>query len=81
MAIRISHPTNRPNFTRLDMDACTVWFSYETAIAVFVPGEGTYVRENDWGPPTGKHINSVNIENRPRLTGEEFKALLSRLGI
>ena len=66
--------SKRGNFTRVDMFDVTVWFSYGTMIAFRYRGL-LRVRRNDWGPTTGRHINSiVGDDVRRRLDPEEFEA-------
>lgn len=55
----------------------TYWFSYETCIA-FQGSGSRVVCENDWGPTTGKHINSISYNKDERLPREEFERELSR---
>lgn len=66
----------RPNFTRVEVGPVTIWFSYETAIAFSYDGTET-VRENDWGPTTGKHLNSVNPDKSIRVDGPTFRERLA----
>lgn len=56
--MRISHPTNLANFSRLEYGDAVVFFSYETPIAV-ITDDFCYVTENEWKQTTGKHINYV----------------------
>lgn len=72
---RITHPTERPNFTRLDMGGLTIFFSYQTPIA-FINSQGITARKNQWGPTTGKHLNFVSTKQDLRLSGEEFEKRL-----
>ena len=81
MSIRISHPTNKVNFSRVDTENYTLWFSYETPIAIYVPGQGTFVRENNWGPTTGRHLNAIDTDRSARLTTEEFTAVMRKAGV
>lgn len=57
--MKLTHPTNLANFSRLEMEDMTVYFSYETPIAVIRPGHFPLVTENKWANTTGKHINYV----------------------
>lgn len=76
MALTISHPTDRPNFTRADLGDITIWFSYETPIAFRAPGlRGTVVRENDWSTTTGKHLNYINEDKSARVDTDTFLGL------
>lgn len=58
--LSIDHPTNRQNFTEVTIGEVVVWFSYKTPIAVMAPGIGRVVRQNEWGPTTGGHLNHVD---------------------
>jgi hypothetical protein len=63
------------------MPGLTVWFSYQTPIAfrsIHHNGYEMVVRENDWGPTTGKHLNWIDDGNKDsRIPGDEFEKLLS----
>lgn len=78
--IEISHPTNRPNFTRLYLGNIVLWFSYETVVAFHVPGQPRVVSENAWGPTTGKHLNEIDGGNKStRIPRAEFVSRLNEL--
>ena len=65
-----------PNETTVHLPGLTIWFSYETPIA-FRSSEGEFVRENDWGPTTGKHLNRIDGGYREgRIPGSEFEERL-----
>jgi hypothetical protein len=52
----------------------TFYFSYQTLVAFNGP-YGLKVRKNDWGPTTGKHLNTIDFGNRAkRLSAEAFEA-------
>ena len=53
------------------------WFSYQTLVA-FKPIDGPkIVRQNDWGPTTGKHLNWIDGGDKAsRVSGAEFEATL-----
>ncbi len=59
----------------------TYWFSYKTLVAFQVLGRLRIVRENDWGPTTGKHLNWIDggdhYAKKERVDGETFKQTLS----
>ena len=58
----------------------TVYFSYETPVAFSAPGHGLVVRENDWGPTTGKHLNWIDSgDHKLRIPGSEFEQLLQEV--
>lgn len=77
MEISIDHPTGRPNFTEVTLGELTVWFSYRTPVGYMVPGEGRVVRENEWGPTTGRHLNEIDRGDKAaRLPGYVFRGRL-----
>ena len=62
----------------------TVYFSYSTPVA-FEDDHGITVRENVWGPTTGKHINSIDDgDKKARINSDAFEQQLqdaiTRLG-
>lgn len=76
MNVSINHPTDRPNFTVVEVGDLTLWFSYRTVVG-FQKGYGPItVRENDWGPTTGKHLGMIGSGNQDRIPGVEFERLL-----
>ncbi len=54
-----------------------VWFSYQTPVAFKDGPFPLVVRENDWGPTTGKHLNAIDQDKKSRVSGEVFEELLS----
>jgi hypothetical protein len=55
-----------------------VWYSYRTPVAFQVNAEPILVRENDWGPTTGKHLNSIDGGDKStRIPGAEFEARMA----
>lgn len=83
MLVNIAHPTGRENFSRVEVGPLTIWFSYSTPIAYNLPGEGTVVRRNEWGPTTGRHMNEIDggsaDRRAARIDGAEFVARLDRI--
>lgn len=80
MRVTIDHPTDRPNFTEVTFGDLTVWFSYRTPVGFMFPGEGRVVRENDWGPTTGKHLNEIDRGRKAdRLPGDIFERRLDAI--
>lgn len=59
-----------------DGDGNDFYFSYRTLVAVRIrkyPELGLLVRENVWGPTTGKHLNWIDGGNKTaRMTEEAF---------
>lgn len=85
----VSHPTDRPNFCSVSIGDREWWFSYRTCVAYRGPETNfaTVVRENDWGPTTGRHLNYIDGgtqvaegRGRRRLAADRFRAILATVG-
>ena len=77
MNISIAHPTDRPNFTEVRLGELTLYFSYRTVVGFHTYQDGNVVRENDWGPTTGKHLKYIdNGRKSERISGELFEQRL-----
>lgn len=78
-ALKIGHT---PNYADVILDGITLHFSYETVIGFTTLGEGTVVRENDWGSTTGKHLNALDGGTKQakaeRLPSDAFERALTR---
>ena len=74
-----------PNFTKFNVGALTLWFSYETPIAFKVDGQPRIVRENIWSTTTGKHLNAIDGGTKEakaeRVSSVEFNKALDALGL
>lgn len=57
IALNIGHT---PNYATVEVGPVTLHFSYQTVIAFSTGETPLTVRENDWGPTTGKHLNRVD---------------------
>jgi len=65
------------NTIAVQVGAITYYFSYRTCVAIDAPGIGLVVRENVWGPTTGKHLNWIDGGARAsRLGAEAFQEKL-----
>ena len=73
----VDHPTDRPNFCRVNVDHTDYWFSYRTLVAFQRPGDLLVCRQNDWGPTTGKHLRYLGVDKKDRLSGEDFADALA----
>ena len=56
----------------------TLWFSYSTPIAI-QNSDGLFIRENDWGPTTGRHLNYIDEDKSIRISGEEFVSKMNAI--
>lgn len=69
-----------PNFLSVQLRGLRVWFSYKTPVAFCVNGGRRVVRQNDWGPTTGKHLNALDGGSKEaraeRLDSAAFKVAL-----
>lgn len=66
---------------RVTMGSLTVWFSYDTPVAFAWEG-AIVVRENPWGPTTGKHLTLIDGGSKEakkrRVSGEVFEDALEK---
>ena len=76
MNVGIRHPTDKVNFSLVYVGSLTLAFSYETVIAFQRGWASWVVRENDWGPTTGKHLNWIDDNHAARVDSDEFDAQL-----
>lgn len=67
----------RPNFNMLTTGFGEVYFSYETPIAFRAVYGPLIVRENEWGPTTGEHLNYLCEDKKSRISGDKFLDALS----
>ncbi len=64
----------------LTLGPLSLWFSYTTLVAFYTPASGIVIRENDWGPTTGKHLNWIDEgDKRARVDLIEFDRLFKEL--
>jgi hypothetical protein len=59
-------------------DGTITYFSYKTPIAIY-DDNGLCIRENIWGPTTGKHLNWINKDKSIRVGSDIFEARLQAL--
>ncbi len=83
MSVSIEHPTDKVNFTIVDLSDRSIAFSYNTIIGVTAKNSYAWIlRENDWGPTTGKHLNYLSDEDKAsRLSSSKFEELLKEIGL
>jgi hypothetical protein len=69
----------KTNFAMLEIGHKKIYFSYATPIA-FHDGTRLWVRQNAWGPTTGKHLNAIDggdaLARANRYDGETFERML-----
>jgi hypothetical protein len=57
---------NQNEFTA--SDGTTVFFSYKTPVAAFIPGKGVIKTSKKWSVTTSKHVNSWLKKFSPYVT-------------
>lgn len=71
--------TTQINALLLDLGSICIWYSYRTPVAFKTLEGERVVRKNDWGPTTGKHLNSIDGgDKKSRVSGDVFKDLLRK---
>ena len=73
------------NYSKVSFDTLEIYFFYKTPIAFWARGivpeisaTSLVVRENEWGPTTGKHLNAIDDGNKKlRVPGHVFEAKLA----
>lgn len=67
-----------PNFHLATLENKKIWFSYETIVGFENPNGKLSVRQNVWGPTTGKHLNRIDGgDKNARLDENRFNAEIS----
>lgn len=68
----------RTNVTRLDFDHVTVWFSYETPLALAAPGIGIIVNRDcaERSTTSAKHRTVLGFKGSPHVPGDKFARML-----
>jgi hypothetical protein len=61
------------------MGNVTIWFSYETAVAVQVGDAAPIVAMNEWGSTTGKHLNRISRDPARRVAHAAVLAEVARV--
>lgn len=69
--------SGKANVTLLTMDRLRLYFSYKTPVAFYDAENKLVIRENDWGPTTGKHLAWINPDKSIRVPSEIFEAKLN----
>lgn len=62
-----------PNFNVVQTHNARIWFSYRTMVAFQIENGNLFVRENEWGATTGKHLNAIDGgKKETRLDAKTF---------
>ena len=54
-----------PNFNELVIDNASIWFSYQTPVAIY--SDSLYISKNIWSSTTGNHLNIINPNRSLRV--------------
>ena len=77
--------TSQNNAKLVTVDHVKFYFSYETLIAVEPLNSALIIRQNDWGPTTGKHLNAVDGGSKEakakRLSSDDFMVAIKQYNI
>lgn len=64
----------------IEIDKVDFYFSFKTVIAFRIDAK-LFIRENDWGPKTGRHLNAINKDPSIRLKSSDFENLLDQIQV
>ena len=82
MEVSLNHFSRGTNAHMVHIGPLSLWFSYQTCVAFRGRDGYTWVRENSWGPTTGRHLNEIyrggRDDNSTRLGGVEFEKRLAQ---
>lgn len=68
------------NYSRVGFQNLMIWTSYNTVIGFWTPKTGRVVRQNSWGPTTGKRLNAIDDGDKAsRIGGKEFETRLTEV--
>lgn len=67
----------RPNLTRLDLGAVSLWFSYETPLVLMAPALGAIVNADcaSHSVTSAKHRTILGFKERPHVPAAVFATL------
>lgn len=71
---------NSGNNTMVSFPQLTIYFSYQTIIAIAINGK-LYISENVWSVTTGRHLNAINSNHDIRIPNDEFERILESVNI
>lgn len=75
---RHANPTGRNTQAyAVSIGTLTLYFSYETLVAMSGPGIEPCRLPNLWGPTTGRHINEMGVRDWPEVEADEMQRRLA----
>ncbi len=76
---------NSPTQHEVSIGDIELYFSYETCVGFYAPGEGMVISENMWSTTTGKHLNYWQSDKSMRVKHDVFKekleAVLAKISV
>lgn len=76
ITLRNENENSAMNFNSVTINWVKFYFSYETCVAIHLKNSYewrfVYVRQNDWGNTTGKHLNWVDWWDKDSRVDSEF---------
>lgn len=68
----------RANVTHLEFGEVSVWFSYQTPLALFAPGIGTIVNRDcvERSVTSAKHRTLLGFKDKPHVPGDKFARMV-----
>ena len=72
-----NYSKQKANNSAIEINGLTYYFSYTTLIGVS-NSQRIILRQNSWGPTTGKHLNAISTES-PRLELEDFNKAVAMM--
>jgi len=81
--MKISHyygnsTSSKATNTLIESGNISIYYSYETIIAVKVDDELT-ISKNIWGSVTGKHLNTIDRDKSKRVENKVLQELVDKL--
>jgi hypothetical protein len=73
-------PSSQKNATRIDSNGISIFYSYETIIAIAINGKLT-ISKNEWGTTKGIHLNAIDRNKDIRVDYSEIQDLVKKLKI
>lgn len=76
----VDYTKRKTSAVALDWGNVTLFYSYQTPVALWRSGFGLVVRENDWGPTTAKHMREARTYcggSWETVSGAAFDQLLA----
>ncbi|MFH1011786.1 MAG: hypothetical protein V1784_11205 [bacterium] len=65
---------------RVDVGRLSIWYSYDTVVAIQDGNGALHVSENCWSTTTGKHLNAIDDgDKKSRVPRADFELIVSEI--